>query len=359
MINKQRKSIYPEYEHIQLLKACILEGDSAIEAWQNWDRVTNINDIDNASMRLLPSLYLTLRDNNIHTDYTNKIKGVYRRTLVKNKILFNSLIDIQKSFKKYNIEVMLLKGGALILNNNYKDPYQRPMSDIDLLIKPEDEIRAKDLLQESGWDNVYQFNKYSNPLVGRLNYYKKPNMEIDLHWYLLFEGPDINIDRELWTTSSKVKFANTAISVLNPTFQLMHVCIHGVIWSGSYPLRWIIDATSIINSNSNIDWKKLIFQTKVRRMTVPMYTALKILEDSLHIYIPKDILQQLKDSGTILERLWYNFAKRKHMPLFGGFIRNYFKYLLFFKHRFKICLNSSGVSSLILLMDSGSSLIIE
>ena len=106
MINKQRKSIYPDYEHIQLLKACILEGESAIEAWQNWDRVTNINDIDNGSMRLLPSLYLTLRDNNIYTDYTNKVKGVYRRTLVKNKILLYSLIDIQKSFKKYNIEVI-------------------------------------------------------------------------------------------------------------------------------------------------------------------------------------------------------------------------------------------------------------
>ena len=87
MINKQRKSIYPEYEHIQLLKACILEGESAIEAWRNWDRVTDINDIDNASMRLLPSLYLTLRENNIHPDYIDKIKGVYRRTLVKNKIL--------------------------------------------------------------------------------------------------------------------------------------------------------------------------------------------------------------------------------------------------------------------------------
>ncbi len=60
MINKHRKSIYPEYKHIQLLKACILEGESAIEAWKNWDRITDINDIDNASMRLLPSLYLTL-----------------------------------------------------------------------------------------------------------------------------------------------------------------------------------------------------------------------------------------------------------------------------------------------------------
>jgi hypothetical protein len=286
-------------------------------------------------MRLLPSLYLTLRDNNIHTDYTNKVKGVYRRTLVKNKILLYSLIDIQKSFKKYNIEVMLLKGGALILNNYYKDPYQRPMSDIDLLIKPEDEIRAKDLLLESGWDNVHQFNKYYNPIGSRLNYFKKPNMEIDLHWYLLFEGPDIKIDQELWETSSKVKFANTAISVLNPTFLLMHVCIHGVIWSGSYPLRWIIDAISIINSNANIDWGKILFQTKARRMTVPMYTAFKILENSLHISIPKDILQKLKDSGTILERLWYNFAKRKPMPLFGRIIRNYFIYLLFLKHRFK------------------------
>lgn len=334
MINKHRKSIYPEYKHIQLLKACILEGESAIEAWQNWDRITNINDIDNASMRLLPSLYLTLKENNIHPDYFNKIKGVYRRTLVKNKLLLVAANEVVERFQTAGIDILFLKGVSLILQGYYKDPAQRPMSDIDILIKPNNSSKAKTIMKDLNWQKVFINNIYSNPLLAGINYYKKPNMEIDLHWYLMHLGLDYNLDSILWEAAKTISYNESNVFVLNPSYQLMHICLHGVTWSGTFPLRWILDAMLLINSGIKINWQDILNQTERRHMTIPMLTALNILKNIFDIYVPNEILQQLNISGSKTEIIWYGFAKRKPIPIFGMFIINYFYYKLFYKDKF-------------------------
>ena len=63
-------------------------------------------------------------------------------TLGRNTIIFNELKTLLKILKHAHIEVVLLKGAALV-NSVYPDLAYRFMSDIDVLIKESDLVKAQ------------------------------------------------------------------------------------------------------------------------------------------------------------------------------------------------------------------------
>src|SRR5215470_12661875 len=117
-----------------LLKAALLEGEAAVEAWESWRANTDIHRLDQGSYRMLPLLYRNLQKHEIKDPVMEKLKGVYRHTWYKNQILFSRMAAILRSFQEAGIDVMVLKGTALVLLH-YKDYGLRPMNDFDVLVR--------------------------------------------------------------------------------------------------------------------------------------------------------------------------------------------------------------------------------
>lgn len=94
----------------------------------------------------------------------------------------HALQEIDALFERAGIEHAVIKGGAnrLLL---YDDPALRACHDLDLLVRPDDRVRAAAVLSAAGFRAVLEARAISRALMlcrGPIN--------IDLHWGLLREG---------------------------------------------------------------------------------------------------------------------------------------------------------------------------
>ena len=83
-----------------------------------------------------------------------------------------------------------------------------------------------------------------------------------------------------------------ATRALNPTDQLLHVCVHGFTATEVVPIRWIADALTILRT-SQIDWSRLAELARHLSVSIPLATTLRFLRDTFPTPIPARCWEQL------------------------------------------------------------------
>ena len=307
---KCKRHCLPSPQQELLLKASLLEGNEAIEAWEEWKSTVDVNLVDSASHRMLPLLYRNLQTLGITDPSMAKYKGVYRQTWYKNQILFHAIASLLRSFEDANIQTMVLKGAALTVLY-YKDYGLRPMNDFDVLIRAEKVLPAIGLLETLGWSpmDFMPTEKYISVSYSH-GFRNSAGQEFDLHWHLLSQSRGINADDDFWDGAVPCNINNVATRALNPTDQLLHICIHGAKWNFIPPFRWVADAMTILNtSQSRIDWKQLMEQCERRRLVLPLSDALNYLKEIFDAPIAPGILKKLREIPVPnIERIEYKIA---------------------------------------------------
>lgn len=290
---------WPTREQELLLRAALLQGKEATDAWDAWKATVNIAQIDQGSYRLLPILYKNLRDHGIEDPWADILKGVYRSTWYKNQILFRHMVHLLQSFHRAGIPTMILKGAALMVQY-YHDVGLRPMDDFDILVHTDQATEAIDLLMGLGWRpkrkllHVVSSNFFS--LRHAHEFRDDSGRECDLHWHVLQECCQEHADDDFWDGAISITSHNMCTCALNPTDQLIHVCIHGLIWNPVPPLRWVADAMTILKtSQSELDWDRLLKQAKNRRVMLPLRDALHYVHDLLDAPIPLSVFKSIQN----------------------------------------------------------------
>lgn len=297
-MKKREGSFWPTQQQELLLRAALLNGREAAEAWKEWRSRVDIDDIDHldpGSYRLLPLLYRNLNSQQAEDPLMKKLKGVYRLTWYKNQMLFHAIADLLRSFQNAAIETMVLKGAALTLLC-YKDYGLRPMNDFDVLVHTDQAMPAIRLLQKLGWKP-----KDFEPREGYISvsyshgFEDKSGREIDLHWHVFSQCREAHADDDFWGKAVLTKFHDVPTNVLNPADQLLHICVHGARWNETPPFRWVADAIMILNNTYNeIDWNRLAVQAEKRHLILPLLDTLQYLRDTFEAPISPEIIRNLQ-----------------------------------------------------------------
>ena len=154
---------WPTRNQELLLRAALLDGELALEAWNEWRRNVNIDVIDYGSHRMVPQLYRNLQRLGVKDPLMERLKGVYRYYLYKNEILMHRIADLLAAFEDAGIQTMVLKGAALI-PLYYKESGLRPMLDADVLVHTQQAELAMELLTRLRWKPArYARPKPRNP----------------------------------------------------------------------------------------------------------------------------------------------------------------------------------------------------
>ena len=95
----------------------------------------------------------------IPTQVRRQLLAVYVRHQRCNEVLFGALERILDLLASAHIDVVVLKGPALV-HLVYRDPGLRPISDLDLLVAEADALRAQRLLGETGFDIRVPVSEY-------------------------------------------------------------------------------------------------------------------------------------------------------------------------------------------------------
>lgn len=285
---------WPTHNQELILRAALLKGDEALEAWHEWKRISNIDVLDFGSHRMIPQLYRNLVALGVQDPLLERFKGVYRYYLYKNEKLLHDTATVLRAFSDAGIETIVLKGCALV-PLYYRESGLRPMQDADILVRVEQARPAMALLKKMGWP-AYRISAPEKmiPVRHSLPFTDQDGRQIDLHWHLLWECWNAS-DCDYWDSAVPITLRGVSTRAVNPTYQLLHTCWHGVRWNEVPPIRWVADAMTILNcSLTEIDWNLIVEKARRHRISLPLKDALSYLEKTLQAPVPDGVLAALE-----------------------------------------------------------------
>lgn len=288
---------WPRLEHRLLLVTACAPDEPARAAWQAWrarPHAGDLNRVDAATARLFArltprALQLGLRDALFDSGVS-----MYRHTWCTNQLRIRSALDAMRTLDGCGVRSLALKGLAL-LGTEYQDLGLRPMFDIDLLIEQERLGLALRSLSDAGWRSATEpmsaalLNGTVPP--GYSLQLTRGKVELDLHWHALNQDASATFDRALWAHAASGKLAGYELRRPDSTELLLLVCLHGLVWSAVPSAFWAADACELIRrAPGAIDWQRLTSLAQARRLTLPLYDALRFLSEVLCVEVPSDVL---------------------------------------------------------------------
>ena len=284
-----------------LVRAAVLEGDDSFHACEEWLQRIAGKTIDENSRQLLPLLYKKFSEKVIGRTSFEILKKEYQSVRLRTGLLFQAARNPIQLLVEAGIPTMLLKGAALSIRY-YIDNGLRPMDDVDVLVTFMEARAAIDLLKRSGWMPDMElsgpFGEVFMCYSGSVGLKSMADFALDINWHLINLKCAVDADQEYWAEAVPIEFRGIPLLALSPTFQLMHVCVHGMTHI-PMSLKWIPDAAIILKrSSSDIDWDRLLSFVRVNNLVLPIRDTLFYLHDLLEMQIPEDVLTRLNALPT-------------------------------------------------------------
>lgn len=310
-----------------ILQAALLQGEAAINSWQRWRTLINIDDVDQDSYRLLPLLYRNLSAHNVTDPYIGRLKGVYRRIWVENQVWFQQIRSILGSFQEADIKIMLLKDPALNLHY-YQDYGLRYIDNLDFLINPTDVLKAIKLLQELGWTAKGKILNPTIPFSHYIGFENESKQYLSLRWHLFADGFNENAETEFWQNAILTQVNDFPVYLLSATDQLFYTCVFGGLTNSISPISRLVDAAIILQSYPlEIDANRLLTLAEKYRFIILLKSRITQLQEILNLPISSLILPELqKLSISKFEHQEYQMITSKENTTLNRLKKRYFQY---------------------------------
>jgi hypothetical protein len=245
-----------------------------------------------SSQGISPLLYYNLKDKEAVPDkIKERLREIYYSNSARNMLLLSKLGEVLKTFNEAKIQVIVLKGAAL-LETVYSNIGLRPIADLDLLVHKKDLSEIKDSLNKLGYQNSKAYPE---------DFFKEGAM-IDLHWDLMnitrvgSRGKAYEIElNNFWENSERVKISGAQTQVLSPEHLLIDLCLHLTLHHGLSRLIWFTDILEVIRFyREKIDWDKFIREAKGYKVEKAIYYTFFYTKEILGDSAPEVVLERLK-----------------------------------------------------------------
>lgn len=322
------KQGYPTPEQELVLQAAFLPQQSAITAWHKWLEAIDIEDHDAESYHLFPFVYRNLSDSQLEIREMVRLKGVYKRRWYENKIVFAKLTSILTNFQEAGIKTLVLKDAALASYYS-QDNGCRYIYHLDILVSPADASAAIALLKNMGWQPKTHISERLISVYQGLGFQDNSKYPLNLQWHVFPSAFQDRPDDEFWQGAITTTIGDVSTYVLDPTDQLLSLCLQVYSWTPILPIRWLTDAIIILNSSqADLDWNRLIEQARKYQLILPLTLMVNQLQKVFPNSVTTTILEQLAEvQVSQFEQIEYRIKTQQNLPVFNSFFLRYFHYL--------------------------------
>ena len=189
--------------------------------------------------------------------------------------IMQGLARIAAAIREQGVELLLLKGAALNLTL-YDQPHLRPMSDLDLMMRPEKADRAAGVLEALGCRR--------GPGLVRDDFFPRFHYEVE---YTTDDPEPVRIDLHVrpfrpmryaqlipgdafWQRSRLVEVDGIGLRVPADEDQLVHLATHSAC-HGHSRLLWLYDIRRLVDScGDHLDWDRVVHISKQWRLVLPV-----------------------------------------------------------------------------------------
>ena len=201
---------------------------------------------------------------------------------------------VLKVLSAAGVSAISIKGPALALIA-YRSLAMRQFIDLDLLVRPAEVVRARDVLVNEGYrlnspvvaDSDTALLRSHNRELGFVH--QERGTTIELHWGVLHEMFPFQLPVEELFESARIE-SHDGISFLSlsPEYLLLYLCAHGTkhCW---ITLRWLCDVASYVRTVPELDWVMCIRQAEAANCDLVLKHSLLLAQQVLGLELPPAI----------------------------------------------------------------------
>lgn len=296
--------LWPAHDQQLLLDAALLDGSAARDAFRTWRADVKLEEeFSWTVLRLLPLVHENLVRAGEHDLLMGRFKGLARRSWYETRQLFHRVRPAVAALHALGIPMLMLKGAPLVLSY-YGHHALRPMSDVDVCVRPADARRSVEALLQLGWIPGAEFTEDYFRFRHALQFRHPDGGELDLHWHALYESLGTQHREWGWAGAEPLDFEGIPMLQPSPTTMLLQLVVHGIRWNEETPVRWIPDAMIVLSKRAHdIDWNRLVADATSLKVTVRLAIGLQWLCRRYAIAVPPNVLARLLSAGpTLTER---------------------------------------------------------
>lgn len=198
---------------------------------EDWDELSRLARMH----RLGPMLHARLARSDLADAIPQEVKGhlktAHRKHSLRNLRVYRELVNVTRTLDAGQIPSIALKG-AFLAQFVYAELGLRPMRDLDLLLKPDQAVKAFELLRAHGYralsdgapESYFADRIHLPPLTG------PGGISVELHHRLT--PPDrqtVDFENGLWARSISKTVGGAPIRFLSAEYLLLHLCIHATL----------------------------------------------------------------------------------------------------------------------------------
>jgi putative nucleotidyltransferase-like protein len=221
-----------------------------------------------------------------------------------NLSLTGKLVELLNDFAQHEIRALPFKGPALAAYA-YGNISLRQFCDLDILISREDFYRAKDLLQQRGYEVRKQLSimEEQQHLRSHHDYEfvsRSDGAVIDIQWGVTERSFRFPIDfNQVWTDRSSNVMAGATICNISLEDLLLLLCVHGTKHQWGQ-LKWVCDIAELVDSyGEKADWRKLIRRARAQGGERMLLLGLLLSHSLLGAVLPENMLESIHSDSTV------------------------------------------------------------
>jgi len=327
----------------KLILSCVKIKPSPAELDQLNQLIPLVEDWDYLAKTIIdrgiaPLLYIKLsllaNSHLIPKPITAKLQQSYYITLSRSTILYEHFKLLAGQFLANGIELIALKG-IYLSEWLYQDIGLRQMSDIDLLVKPEDGEKALDVLAGMGYQSNGEDESDSDVKYGEVVHYTPlvlNGVAIEVHIKLHQDNEKYRVlVAKLWENATPVIVNNIKVQTLNTYDLLIHTCIHldKHFQQGHVQFTCFSDVTNLLERNSDtFDWVELENTCKLYNCDKEVFKYILLVNKYMQATVPAAIISKYTNTLTIKEEELF----LKYLSGFIGFTTGMHRHFGNFQH---------------------------
>jgi hypothetical protein len=296
----------------------------------DWDELTSLA----VQQGLAPLLYRNVRTRFpgiLPADVEDRLRDIYHANSARNLRLTAALLKILESLEAGGVKAMPYKGPSLA-DFAYGNVALRQFNDLDILVRPCDVLRARDLMVTMGYRPERTLSRTQAVTLTRWNNEislteNERKIGVELQWNIVPGYFSFPVERlGIWGRQEKRLTNDFKIPTLPPEELLLVLCIHGCkdLWRR---LIWVRDIAELIGRTDRLDWPALMELSRVCGSHRMLCIGLRLAEDLFGPVLPGPVLKAVAEDPAV-DRLARGIKRR----IFGNDRGSeaFLRYLIFY-----------------------------
>ncbi len=242
-------------------------------------------------------------------------------TTANSVLLARELVDVLARFEQASIAAVPYKGPLLAVSL-YRSLALRECTDLDVLVRPDELLRAREVLVLSGYEpelgltRTQERDLIRTGVEYRLRFdrpIRAGRLAFELHWRIPATFPLDN--RALWQRLQSSMLLDRRLPQFAPEDLLLILCVHGLYHAWN-TLKWISDIAQLVERYPDLNWQVALDQARRVGGSRVLLLGCAVARAVLGTTLPTDVVRRI-DANSAVSSAAEHFAAH----LFGRPLR--------------------------------------